>query len=556
MRKPPPETASPNPLDPLVAVGDSAPSLEEKLVLVQMLRRSREHGPGLDEFFVRHADFLGRAVATAQAAQAELKHLVAGLLDPPWYPGVFLGWRGDDDAPRALVMHAGGLRLVGCADGVDRSAIRIGDEVYLSKDGNAVVAHQPDTRPRCGETAVFERRIGDQAVVKWRDEELVVHLAQDLRDRELKRGDRLRWDRSAWLAIDRLENAEDRRFVLDAVPDLDRRCVGGQEAALDTLLDALTATLTAPDLAASYDVGSRHSILMYGPPGCGKTLMARVAAARLQQLSGRTCRIGVVKPAEWESPFVGETQQNIRRCFAGLREAARHGHAILFLDEIESIGRIRGAAANVHADKFLAALLAELDGFEDRTGIAIIAATNRKDLVDPALLERLSDVEIAVGRPRMAAARAIFSVHLRSDLPYSPNGASAPATRAGIIDTAVSRLYSPNAGSELCTLRFRDGKTRVVSARELVSGRIIEQVCRAARRTAFLRHAGGGEPGIRETDIENAVSEVRERLATTLTLRNAHQYLSDLPQDVDIVSVEPVPRRPVRPHDYVAGRQP
>ncbi|MFN8644447.1 MAG: AAA family ATPase [Candidatus Binatia bacterium] len=552
-REPQDETEAPS-FEPLVAVGEDAPSLADKLARLRVIRRQRDRSAQLDEFLLRHADELGRAVADVRDTLAQLKHHLAGLLEPPWYPAIFLRWHGDSAASRAVVSQAGATRLVGCADDVDRGAIRAGDEVYLGKDGNAVVAHAVHAAPGHGETAVFERFLADaRAVVRWRDEELIVGLSGSLREVALQRGDHLRWDRAAWLALERVESAQDRRFVLDDVPDVDRDCVGGQDAALDTLLDALTASLIAPELAASYGLGGRHSILMYGPPGCGKTLMARVAAARLQQLSGRRCRIGVVKPAEWESPYVGETQANIRRCFADLRAAAADAHAILFLDEIESIGRIRGAASNVHADKFLAALLAELDGFTDRSGVAIIAATNRKDLVDPALLQRLSDVEIAVGRPRLDAARAIFAVHLTREIPYSPNGAAASATRDELIDTAVSRLYGPNADNALCTLRFRDGATRVIAARELVSGRLIEQVCRAARRAALLRDIGGGGSGVRRDDVEDAVSEAIARLATTLTRHNAHQYLSDLPQDVDVVSVDPIARRPERPHRYLVA---
>jgi SpoVK/Ycf46/Vps4 family AAA+-type ATPase len=229
----------------------------------------------------------------------------------------------------------------------------------------------------------------------------------------------------------------------------------------------------------------------------------------------------------------------------------KDGFAVLFLDEIEAVGRIRGSAVGHHSDKFLAALLAELDGFTDRGGVAIIAATNRKDMVDPALLERLSDVEIHVSRPDMRGARAIFQIHLPESLPYSPNGASAEDTRLEIIETAVSRFYSPNAENELCILRFRDGKTRTVTARELASGRIFEQICRAARQAAFLRDVRGGEPGLRVADIENAVSHAMKRLASTLSLRNVHAYLSDLPQDVDVVSVEPVVRKVSRPHRYL-----
>jgi SpoVK/Ycf46/Vps4 family AAA+-type ATPase len=290
---------------------------------------------------------------------------------------------------------------------------------------------------------------------------------------------------------------------------------------------------------------------MYGPPGCGKTLLARIAASEITRISGRRCRIAIVKPAEWESPWVGETQRNIRECFAALRrETADGDFAILFLDEIEAVGRIRGSAVGHHSDKFLAALLAELDGFTDRAGIAIIAATNRKDLVDPALLERLSDVEIAVQRPDMRGARAIFDIHLPSDLPFSPNGAAASDTRSALIESAVSRLYSPNAGNELCILRFRDGKARTIAARELASGRTFEQICHAAKRAAFFRDVREGEGGLRITDIEAATAAAVERMASTLSIRNAHAYLADLPQDVDVVSVEPIKRKVSQMHGY------
>jgi len=273
--------------------------------------------------------------------------------------------------------------------------------------------------------------------------------------------------------------------------------------------------------------------------------MARVAAAEVTRLSGRHCRFAVVKPAEWESPWVGETQQNIRNCFRALRDAAAtDGYAVLFMDEIESIGRIRGGSGNQHGDKFLAALLAELDGFTDRAGVAIVAATNRKDLVDPALLERLSDVEVAVSRPDMRGAPAIFGIHLHDGLPV------AGGAREDVIDTAVSRFYSPNGGNELCTLRFRDGKTRTIVARDVASGRLFAQICRAACQTAYLRDLRGGERGVRVADMEDAVAQAFERLATTLSLRNVHAYLSDLPQDVDVVSVEPIVRRVSRPYRY------
>ena len=351
--------------------------------------------------------------------------------------------------------------------------------------------------------------------------------------------------------VRKIEIESARRYLLDEVPNLPLDSVGGQEANLDALLSALTTVLVEPAKAAAYHLTGRNSILMCGPPGCGKTLMARVAVSEIARLTGKKCRFAVVKPAEWESPWVGQTQENIRQFFQSLREVGEDGFAVVFMDEIECIGRIRGAAASHHSDKFLAALLAELDGFADRRNVAIICATNRKDLLDSALYERLSDLEIGVGRPDLWGARAIFHIHLPDSLPFHPNGEMSKSTRENLIDHSVSKFYSPNAGNELCTLRFRDGKQRIIVARELASGRLFENVCRTARRSAFLREVRGGTAGVQLSDMQDAVSQTLERMRTTLTIHNAHAYLTDLPQDVDVVSVEPIVRKVKQPHKYL-----
>jgi proteasome-associated ATPase len=543
-------------LNDLLPAGAGALTLEQKMELVQAVRgRSRDRGILIDRFLLEHLIRRTVGLEEASATQAQLREIVDNLVAPPWYPVLLDELVPAAGGVRAVVVYNGVRRLVNIADDVDRDALRPGDEVYLNHELNVVVGRSAAGIPRYGDTARFERYTADERIVlKSRDEEFVVRPAGALAGVTLHPGDQLHWDRAAWLAFEKLDATAGTRYLLGEVPDVSRDQVGGQEHTLEMLLAALTATLVAPDTAARYRLGMRARILMHGPPGVGKTLMARVAATELMRLSGKRCRIGVVKPAEWESPWVGETQQNIRTCFAAAaREAdASGGFAILFLDEIEAIGRIRGSSVGHHSDKFLAALLAELDGFSERANVAVIAATNRKDLVDPALLERLSDVELAVARPNLRAARAIFGIHLADTLPYSPNATAAAATRDELIETAVSRFYSPNADNDLCVLTFRDGKTRTVAARDLASGRIFEQVCRAARRSAFLRHVRDGDPGVRVTDIEDAVADAFDRLATTLSLRNAHAYLGDLPQDVDVVSVEPVKRKLTRPHRYWA----
>jgi ATP-dependent 26S proteasome regulatory subunit len=547
MSRPEPADADLPFLDQLLAVGADAPPLARKVDMAHAARTSSpDAGRRLDHVLLDRLARTTVGLRVAEAAQQELRDLLEQAAAPPWYPALFVRAVDTELGPRALVMFGGARRLVAVADDVDLEDLVVGEEVFLGRECNVVTGRAPYGAPQCGETACFDRLTGGgRCVLRWRDEEVVVDAAGMLDPATLAPGDQVRWDRAAWLVFEKIEAAAGRRVLLDEVPDVGRGRVGGQDAQLDALLAALTASLIAPGRAAIYGLGGRRSILMVGPPGCGKTLMARVAAAEITRLGGRRCRFGVVKPAAWESPYVGETQQNIAACFKALREAAAAGFAVLFLDEVEAVGRIRGGAVGHHADKFLAALLAELDGFTERQNVAIIAATNRKDLVDPALLERLSDVEIAVSRPDMRGATAILEIHLPETMPFA-----AGVERRVLIDAAVSRLYAPNAETALATLRLRDGTTRTVTARALLSGRILAQICRAAAQTALSREVRGGEPGLRLADVEDAIDDALHRLATTLAPRNAAAYLADLPQDVDVVSVEPLIRRVVRAHRY------
>lgn len=547
-----PHKRSPLPdLDLLRAVGDHAPSLQDKCQFVHAVRtESPDLSAQIDHMLLDTLTQQHQGLLESQAALTQCKVILEQLRRPPWRPAVYLDTVSTPHGHHALVLCDGTRRLVMLDEAITCDALTIGDEVFLNHELNMIMAKSPRGALPYGETAVVERSLGDgRLLLKWRDEEVIVE-AGPLHAVPLQRGDHVRWDRAAWLAFEKIEHTHGQDFFLDELVDVDRTQVGGQAKNLETLLSSLTTTLVDPGKAAVYGLGGRQSILLVGPPGCGKTLMTRVAVAEISRLSGTQCRFAVVKPAEWESPWVGETQQNIRHCFQALRAAAHDGFAVLFLDEVEAVGRVRGNGVGFHSDKFLAALLAELDGFTDRTGIAIVAATNRKDLVDPALMERLADVEIAITRPDRRAAEAIFAIHLAETLPYSPNGTAAPVTRRELIETAVSRFYSPNADNALSVVHFRDGKTRTVAARELASGRIFTQVCRATRQAAFLRDVRGGGSGVQVADIEDAVADAIERLRSTLTVHNVHAYLADLPQDVDVVSVEPIVRKVPRHRHY------
>jgi proteasome ATPase len=542
-------------LDKLLLYGPEAPRRGEKLLIVRkILEQTGVDDTLVYEFLLQENENLIKSLRKAEKIQKEFKENLKKLTAPPWHLGLFLRTMETPDGPRALVSRGGVSQVVGMADHVTLASFQPGEEIFLSSERNLIVGKSPQGLPRSGETALFEHYTADKRLVlKHRDEEAIVEASGPLQAEQLQPGDRVRWDRIAMMAFEKIERAEGRQYLLDDVGEVGRDQVGGQDQNLSNILSVLTTVLLDPEGAAKYGLGGRSAILMVGPPGCGKTLMARVAASEVTRLGGKRCRFGVVKPGEWLSPWVGTTEANIRNCFKSLREAAGKGPAVLFLDEIEAIGALRGGLSGHHSDKFLATLLAEMDGFSDRGNIAIIAATNRKDLVDPALLERISDTEIRVTRPDLSGARAIFGIHLPPELPYHPNGTpeEKEAARLDVIDTAVSQLYSPNGENEICELRFRDGKTRKISARELTSGRMIRQICKAACEAAFIRSAHKDAPGVCADDIRNAVSGAIARLRTTLSPGNAHAYLPDLPQDMDVVSITPSTRRVGEAHHYL-----
>ena len=532
---------------------DGPLNLEEILVRVQSIRASAaEAAAKVDRALVETILAHRRGLLDARTQLADFQETLDRLSTPPLHPAIFHRGVTSEGVTKAIVQIGNARRVVLAGDEVDLSALTRGDEVFLNSEQNLIVAASPDGPPRCGETAMFERKLPDgRLVLRWHDDPLVVDAAGRLADAEFKTGDAVRIDRNAWMAFEKIELEAGRQYLLDEVPNLPLDAVGGQSANLENLLSVLTVILVEPQRAAVYGLTGRNSILMSGPPGCGKTLMARVAVSEIARLTGKKCRFAVVKPAQWESPWVGQTQENIRQFFQTLRETGEDGFAVVFLDEVESVGRIRGGAVGHHSDKFLAALLAELDGFVERRNVAVICATNRKDLLDAALYERLSDLEVTVGRPDLRGARAIFQIHLSESVPYHPNGALAKTTRAELIELAVSRFYSPNADNELCKIRFRDGRQRTIAARELASGRLIENVCRTARRSAFLREIRGGTAGVQLKDMEDSVSQALERMRTILSIHNAHAYLADLPQDVDVVSVEPIVRKVKHAHQYL-----
>lgn len=486
------------------------------------------------------SEFLILSATNQQRVRAMAEQLTA----PPWFPATFVGLTECGAIQGANVLWGNSHSVVRAAPELDLAALRPGDEVYLNHERNLLVARSTQTRIPRGETAVFTRRAGsDRLLVRVQDREQLVRAGGSLDGEKLRIGDTLLVDFAAGIAFEKVEPEQDHPFFLEELPcDLGPERIGGQRGNLEQVLFALRSVVVNRVRAKEYGLAGRQTVLLHGPPGTGKTLLVKIAASMLGQSLGRRCLFANVKPSQFESPYVGETQRNIREFFQVIRRRAKDNIVICFFDEVEGIGRIRGSHSGHHSDKFLASLLAELEGFEQQCDLAILAATNRKDLMDPAFLQRLSELEVEIKRPNLQGAREILGIHLPDSVPYSPNGSQARATRRELIDAAISQLYAPNAENEIVRIRFQDSKERVVRASELVSGRILEQVSKDARTRALRREDGGGERGVTLQDVNEAVASAMEKMRTMVTLHSAHAYLADLPQDVTVVSVEPVRR--------------
>ena len=519
---------------------DSGANIEGVLAFVNRLRQrgDTELCGRLDRHLLTCIAGFDKSRKELEAAHGELREKLEKLLSPPYYLARYLGPVPMPAGEYAMVSHDGSRRIVAFGEELTAGNLGVGDEVFLCQERNAVIAKAPTCLREIGETAPMVRRTEDgRLVLSDRDTEIVVAVSDELANETLRPGDHILWDRSANLALSRLEPGE-AKLGYEDIDGTTPQQLGGMDGLRETVISRFVYSILYPDIARDYQVlddGARR-LLLEGPPGTGKTTLMKMVAARIAKETKQHCRVVTISGAELYSAYVGETERNIRRCFATLNDY--EGPGIVFFDEIDAIGRVRGNLSGHHDDRFLSSLLAELEGMR-RSDVAVIAATNRADVLDPALRGRFA-WEIEMPRPNMTAAGQIFSIHMPKDLPYRPNSGAAPMTRQALIEAGVSRLYEPNADNTIASLQFRDGKRREVAARDLLSGRLIQQICVAARAAAFERQCRGGEAGLSIEDMQAAAADAVERLRRTLSKQNVASYLSDLPQDVDVVSVEAI----------------
>jgi proteasome-associated ATPase len=526
-------------------------------MLQQFRGQSAEGSALVDRLLVQEIGQCRAGLAEAQAAQQELRHLIEQFTAPPYFSAVFLGQFDNGPQAMAVVRSGGEVRAVGLGS-LETGSLQPGDGVLLSRERNFVLCKSAQGPHTCGETAAFVRHAdGGRLVVRSREEELVVLAAAPLRDSTLKAGDLVRFDRTECVAYEKLDRPRGEAYFLEESPAESFEGLGGLDRQIEEIKHCIELHFYHPEEVRAYRLRRKKAILLYGPPGTGKTLVARCLANWMGGLSkGGRSRFINIKPSSLHSMWYGQSQANYREVFRIAREAGEADPdipVVMFFDEIDSTGGARGNSIHHIDDAVLNSFMAELNGLEERGNILVIAATNRLDALDSALIRpgRLGDLVLRIPRPNRTAARQIFGKHLPQEIPYASNGHSPVETRRELIDTAVSLIYTGNGDAEVAEIMFRDGKRRAVHASELINGAEIAAIAQAAIEQACRRSARGGARGVEMKDLRDAVAGFLDSAARALTPANCRSYLDELPQDVDVVRVEPVVRKTGPLHHYV-----
>lgn len=436
-----------------------------------------------------------------KASRDRLKDLSAqvdALAEPASTYGVYLG---ESEGGRDAEVYTSGRRMrLKVSPHIDRDQLVPGALLRLG-DGSIVVetCGFPDT----GDLGMLTERIaGDRALVaNSTGEEQLVRLAEPLRT-TARAGDTLLVDTKAGMAVERIPKTEVSQLSLEEVPDVTYADIGGLDEQIDQIRDAVELPFSHPDLYRQYQLSPPKGVLLYGPPGCGKTLIAKAVANSLSARvgDGSASYFLNVKGPELLNKFVGETERRIRLIFERARELAGEGRpVIIFFDEMESIFRTRGSGVSSDMETTIVPqLLTELDGVENLANVIIIGATNREELIDPALLRpgRL-DVKIRVQRPTSAGARDIFTRYLTDRVPHAvPVGE--------LIEAGVETLFEPRPYVELTLV---DGETEVLDYSDFVSGAMIANIVDRAKKLAIKDHlAGVSEAGVTVAHIREAVA--------------------------------------------------
>jgi proteasome-associated ATPase len=504
-------------------------ALEEEIAFLR--RRVRESPGNLDELeseLSRARDRLERAAAQndklshfleeAREQLGVLREEVEKLTSPPNNFGTVLGVNADG----SVDVLTGSRKLrVAAQPSVEVKKLQVGQEVLLNEAFNVIDVRSFEP---AGDVLRVRETLEDGRVmiIAHADEEKVLQRSEAMADVYLRAGDYVRIDSKTSLILEKMERPEIEELVLEEVPDVTYAEVGGLADQIEQIRDTVELPYMHKDLFKEYELEPPKGILLYGPPGCGKTLIAKAVANSLaKKVSERTGRPDVrsyflnIKGPELLNKWVGETERQIRLIFQRAKEKSDEGvPVIVFFDEMDSLFRIRGSGISSDVESTIVPqLLSELDGVETLKNVIVIGASNREDLIDPAILRpgRL-DVKIKINRPDPIAAREIFRIYITDQTPIDSEELSSFGGPVGdfivsLIDDTVTDMYATEKETEFLEVTYANGDRETMYFKDFASGAMIENIVRRAKKDAIKRQIAGGRIGVRASDLKAAIKQ-------------------------------------------------